>query len=168
MHTIGSALRMAVVVTAMLVIVWVPVALALVEMPVFVDKVVGRQESRVGEYFRRGTFPHDGPTLPQYDNSIGDLIHQVHVVSGYQHRLPLILELKENIDQLRRTPGIQAGGRLVKHKDGGVHRERSRERHLLFLALAQMLRYAVTQVGEVEFVQNHIGALNRLFRPVPL
>src|SRR6266511_838571 len=112
----------------------------------------GEQRLRVGmervgvEHLLRGEL-HEVAEVHHRD-AIGDVVHDAQVVRDEQVReLDLLLEIVEEVEDLRLDRHVERAHRLVEHEAFRADRERARDADTLSLAAAELVRIAVEGVG---------------------
>jgi hypothetical protein len=106
---------------------------------------------------------HD-PTEVHDRNPVGDVPHDREVVRDEQiGELELLLQLLEQIDDLRLDGDVERGDRLVRDDEVRVERERSRETDPLALAAGELVWVTagsvLRQADDLEQVADPAGGL---------
>ena len=79
-----------------------------------------------------------------HGHAVGDVPHDAEVVAQKQHRqLQLLLQVLQELEDLRADRHIERRDRLVGDEHAGAQRQRARNRDALALAAAELVRIAV-------------------------
>src|SRR5438046_429353 len=94
-------------------------------------------------------------------DAVADVAHHGEVVRDEQVReLEAVLQLFEQVDDLRLNGDIQSGDRLVGDDEVGLHRQGARDADALTLATVELVRVAVREVRiETDDLQKLLHAL---------
>ena len=85
--------------------------------------------------------PLDDLAIVHHAHPVGHLAHDAEIVGDQQHRhVELVLELEQQIEDLRLDGDVKRGGRLVGDQQVGLVGERHGDHHPLPLAAGQLVR----------------------------
>ena len=86
----------------------------------------------------------DDPTVEHDRDAIADVMHHRHVVTDEQvAQSELVLQIVEQVQDLRLDGDVQRLGRLVADDESRLHRKRSGDADALPLAAAELVRIAI-------------------------
>ena len=112
----------------------------LVFMKMAMDKIVSFKKREVFQYLLRATIPDLSFILPHHHKPVRDLRNDVDILSRRNDGAALIAELTHGINKMSRSPGVQAGCRLIQKDYLRLHYKNGGNGYPLLLPYAQLLR----------------------------
>ena len=103
----------------------------------------------VGQHVERGPVGHHHSPA-QHHAARAQLEGVGQVVGDHQHRH---VEAAQDVGELAPRGGVEVGRRLVEHEDLGLHRQHGGDRDPAALAVGQVVRRAVDEVGHADAVE---------------
>ncbi len=88
---------------------------------------------------------------------IAQLVGLLHVVGGEQDRLPLAVELPEDLPQRQAALRVEAGGRLVQEQHGGAVEDRARDHQPLGHPAGEREHRRLGPLGQLELLEQLVG-----------
>ena len=111
---------------------------------------------------RLGRVEREDPAVVHDRHALAELVGLLHVVGGEQDRLPLAVELAEDLPQRQATLRVKAGGRLVEEQHRRAVEDRARHHQALGHAARQRVHRRLRPFGEVQLLEQLVGDAPRL------
>src|SRR5687767_515766 len=94
--------------------------------------------------------------LDQHERARREALREADLVRHHREREPVLVELREELDEVADALGIERARRLVHEEDLRLHRERARDRRALLLAARHRLRERTFAMAEPDLLEQRL------------
>lgn len=120
----------------------------------WIDQVDAKEQVSVGEKLRRGPIGHNLMILIEYQDAIGNLFHDIELVSSGDKRFAKLAELHQHVEQPPSGARIKSCRRFIEEQYRWIRGHDRSQGYLFFLSPAQFERRPILNALQAEKHQN--------------